>query len=339
MPSISTTRPYGSSSCRRSISFSRISSAAMKWSGESVTCSSGKIRGCSGRCFAITSGSLSSVGRARRGDRHHLGELGFRREVLDERQQPLLGVRAVDLVDQQDDRQADALQFVEHALVLVGPAQRLDHEQVHVDVRQRRDRRAVHVAVHRARLLRVDARQVDEHDLHARLVQHAQDARARGLRLRAHDADLLPDQRVQQRGLAHVRPSGQRGKAAADRGLVAGGRNRSLLRQSPCSPACGRGPRARVARLPVRRAVGSSRGPSRAAQGAGTSQLATNHCSWGSPPTSSSAYSGNASPRDCSSSCRRVLGSLSASAEGNSRRRAPSSLSMTSRAASMPPSR
>ncbi len=130
------------------------------------------------------------------------------------------------------------------------------------DVRQRRDRGAVHVAVHRARLLRVDARQVDEHDLHPGLVQHAVDARARRLRLRADDADLLPDQRVQQRGLADVRTARERGKAAANRRLCTGGRNdrfvchdfscaRPRASSTRCAASCSA--RRRLEPLPVAR--------------------------------------------------------------------------------------
>ena len=136
-------------------------------------------------------------------------------ELFDERQQPLLREDFVGLVEHQDDRTILLHQLVEHALVLVGPAQRLDDEHIHVRILQRRERGAVHVTVHRAPRAGVQARRVDEDHLRVGPRQDAEDAMARRLRLRADDADLATEQRIQQRRLADVRPADDRGEAAA----------------------------------------------------------------------------------------------------------------------------
>ena len=60
-------------------------------------------------------------------------------------------------------------------------------------------------------------RRVDEDGLIGAAVQHAEHALARRVRLVRDDADLLADQRVQQRGLADVRPADDRDEAAAAR--------------------------------------------------------------------------------------------------------------------------
>ena len=59
----------------------------------------------------------------------------------------------------------------------------------------------------------MDARRIQEYDLRIRLCQDAQDAVARGLRLIAHDGNLLPDQRIDQGRLAHVRAANNGNKA------------------------------------------------------------------------------------------------------------------------------
>ena len=75
------------------------------------------------------------------------------------------GVHFVDLVEHEQDRSAELHELVEHPLILVRPAQRLDHEQVHVGVVQRGQRRAIHVAVHRTARAGMQSRRVDENDL------------------------------------------------------------------------------------------------------------------------------------------------------------------------------
>ena len=69
-----------------------------------------------------------------------------------------------------------------------------------------------------ARVLGLEARRVDEDELRAVDGADAGDAVARGLRLARGDADLLADQRVQQRRLADVGPADDGHQAAALRG-------------------------------------------------------------------------------------------------------------------------
>ena len=84
-----------------------------------------------------------------------------------------------------------AFSSLERALVLVGPAQRLDHEQVHVRIGERRRAPCGSCSgSSRAVSLRMDAGQVDEDDLHAGLVQHAVDAVRVVCGFGRHDADL-----------------------------------------------------------------------------------------------------------------------------------------------------
>ena len=54
--------------------------------------------------------------------------------------------------------------------------------------------------------------------LHARAIEHAEHAMARGLRARRHDGKLLADQRVEQRRLADVGPADERGETRAECG-------------------------------------------------------------------------------------------------------------------------
>ena len=58
-------------------------------------------------------------------------------------------------------------------------------------------------------------RRIDEHELRVRVGVDAMDAVARGLRLARGDADLLSDQVVEQRGLAHVGASNNGDESAA----------------------------------------------------------------------------------------------------------------------------
>jgi hypothetical protein len=79
------------------------------------------------------------------------------------------------------------------------------HHQVHAFQRTRRG--AVQIPVQRPALAGMDARRVHEHRLHAALGTDAEQAVACGLRLGRGDGELLPDQAVQQRRLADVRPA------------------------------------------------------------------------------------------------------------------------------------
>ncbi len=89
----------------------------------------------------------------------------------------------------------------------------IHHEDDHVRIAQGFDRDIDHeFAQCRARI--VNARRIHEHDLHVVARQDAQLAQTCGLRLGADDGDLLAQQRVHQRGLAHVRPPDHGDKAA-----------------------------------------------------------------------------------------------------------------------------
>ncbi len=175
----------------------------------------GEVRRRLGQVAGDRRGQLFDVAALQRRQRHDLGEGRTPAQLLDERQQPLLREHFVGLVEHQDDRPALLHQLVEHALIFVGPAQRLDDEHVHVGVLQRSQRRAVHVTVHRAAGARVQAGRVDEDHLRGGSRQDAEDAVPRRLRLRADDADLAAEQRVQQRRLADVRPADDRCESTA----------------------------------------------------------------------------------------------------------------------------
>ena len=56
----------------------------------------------------------------------------------------------------------------------------------------------------------MEARRVDKHQLCIAAVNNGADAVARGLRLMGYDGDLLADERVGKRGLADIRPPGDR---------------------------------------------------------------------------------------------------------------------------------
>jgi hypothetical protein len=108
----------------------------------------------------------------------------------------------------------------------------LDHEQDQVDVAHRALHGLVERLVQRVGVQGLEARRVDEHELRGAQRAHAGDAVARGLRLARGDADLLADQRIEQRRLAHV-------------GLADDGDQAAVLRA-----ACGRA--GRLLRLRVR---------------------------------------------------------------------------------------
>ncbi len=150
-------------------------------------------------------------------------------------------------------------------------------------------------------------------------VQHAVDPRARRLRLGADDADLLPEQRVQQRGLADVRPARERGEAAADRRLVAGGSR--IVDSSVMMFSCAR-PRASSTRCAASCSARRRLEPSPVARSAEarqprSSRRTTARAARRRPRPARSPAARR--PRACSPSCSRVFGSLSVSAEGSSR--------------------
>jgi hypothetical protein len=79
------------------------------------------------------------------------------------------------------------------------------HHQIHALQRARRG--AIEVPVQRPAFARMDARRVHEYRLHAALGANAKQAVARGLWLGRGDGELLPDQAIEQRRLADVRPA------------------------------------------------------------------------------------------------------------------------------------
>ena len=148
--------------------------------------------------------------------RHHVEETVHAGELRHERQQLILRVNHVDLVDDGDGfaaRLADALQ---DRLVFLAEAQRFDDEHHEIRIGERRRGRAIHGAIERALFAEMQARRVDESDLHARPIEHAEHAMARGLRARRDDGKFFADQRVEQRRLADVRPADERGETRAE---------------------------------------------------------------------------------------------------------------------------
>ena len=139
-----------------------------------------------------------------------------RGQLLPVGQQPLARMHAIDLVDHGDHAGVPhrAMRW-SASLILIGPLERLDHEQHQIGIAHRGGGGAIHGAVERALLAQVQARGVDEGDLRLGQLQQADHPMARGLRARRDDAELLPDQGIQQRGLADIRAAGQRDKAAA----------------------------------------------------------------------------------------------------------------------------
>ena len=78
------------------------------------------------------------------------------------------GIHLVDLVDDGDRLAARIADALQDGLVFLVEAQRLDHEHHEVRIGERRGRGAVHGAIERALLAEMQARRVDEGDLHAR---------------------------------------------------------------------------------------------------------------------------------------------------------------------------
>ena len=130
-----------------------------------------------------------------------------------------LSFTRVDLVEQQQHGRARGLHQFQGLAVLVRLApRRVDDVEQQVPLVQSRLHRLQHSPVEE-RIGLVYARRVHENDLRAGQVQHALDRGARGLRLGRHDGQLHPDQLVQQRRLARVRPSQDGDEAGDEAGL------------------------------------------------------------------------------------------------------------------------
>ncbi len=137
-------------------------------------------------------------------DRHHVGkriDLGHLRQ---ERQHLALVVEQVDLVD--DEHNLGAFRHeIQHLFVARPETFRFDHQRNDIDIHECLRDGAVHVAVERIAMLGLEAGRIDEYELVIAFGEHARHAMARGLWLARNDADLLPDQAVQQGRLADIR--------------------------------------------------------------------------------------------------------------------------------------
>ncbi|MNI21884.1 hypothetical protein D3C73_754260 [compost metagenome] len=112
---------------------------------------------------------------------------------------------AVGLVQRHDQRAGHVLDALENHLVFFGPLGAVDHEDHHVDVFQRRRSGLVHVAVQGLFAALVHTRGVDVDRLHIALGLDTEHVVTGGLRFARGDRQLLTQDVVQQRGLAHVR--------------------------------------------------------------------------------------------------------------------------------------
>ena len=122
---------------------------------------------------------------------------------LGEDQQGLLG-RHVDLVEDDDLGFGPLGQRLDQRLDALGqPRFRIDDQCDHVRILGTAPRRRDHRAIEPAARIE-DAGRVDQQDLALALDRDAHQADAGGLRLRADDRDLLPDERVDEGGLAGI---------------------------------------------------------------------------------------------------------------------------------------
>ena len=121
--------------------------------------------------------------------------------------QALLTWDAVDLVHGEEDGRVYLCKLCEDiAFACPHLLRHIHDEDDDIHAAQSSLRRLRHIAAKRILRL-VDAGRIEEDDLCVLLRQNAEDAAARRLRLVAHDRDLLPDQRIDQRGLPDVWPS------------------------------------------------------------------------------------------------------------------------------------
>ena len=200
------------------------------------------------------------VGVLLRRHRHELGEGMALLHALQPGQHVVAALDGVELVGDQQHRLVRRQQR-QHLGIVQPEAAGLDHEQHHVDVGQRGQHGAVERAVQRGAVLHLEAGRVDEDELRRPDRADAGDAVARGLRLARGDADLLPDQRVQQRATCR-RSAGRRwppGRSAARIGSasdrrLSGADARSSRSQRAAGPVAGlQALRACGARPPARR--------------------------------------------------------------------------------------
>ena len=123
----------------------------------------------------------------------------------DDRKQ-LLFFYCVDLVDDQDGGHVVLFDLVDQALLRrADVCDRLDNKRRHVHLGDRIGHDLAHIVAQTGARL-VQAGRVQKDILRLALIQHARDARARGLGLVRYDGDLLADQLVCHGGFADIRP-------------------------------------------------------------------------------------------------------------------------------------
>src|SRR5690606_11178767 len=122
---------------------------------------------------------------------------------------------AIDLVERDHDRLLGVAELARELAVAVRDADdRVEHEQRDVRLGEALPRGLHHALAEQVARL-VQPRRVDEQELHARSRLDAEVPVARRVRLRRDDRALGPEDRVEQRRLADVRPADERDEARA----------------------------------------------------------------------------------------------------------------------------
>ena len=233
----------------------------------SVRCAGGKQRRAHRQLRGDGVAQIREVVALERRHRHAGAERVACGQLRQVRQQLRARAHLVELVDRGERRAAGARNARQRQLILAGPAQRLHHQHHEIGAFERRGGGAVHGLVQGTARLGVQARCVDEGDLRVRQVEDPEDAVAGGLGTRCDDAQLLPDQRVEQRRFADVGPTDQRGEAAAK---LTRGRRRAHGSAPAAAPAIAASMRAAASCSALRRLAPP---PSTRSFRPGTSQL------------------------------------------------------------------
>ena len=155
------------------------------------------------------------IGLFQRRKWNNLGKITLFREHVQVRQQAFPLFNLVDLVHRQDHRAFQPAEFLQHHLIRGRPGQLVHHEHHHIDINERRRGRLVHVTVNGPGLILMHARCVHVDRLHRPHGLDAKHLMTGGLRLAGSDAQLLPEDMVQQCGLAHIRTANDGHKTAA----------------------------------------------------------------------------------------------------------------------------
>jgi hypothetical protein len=191
----------------------------------------------------------------------------------------------VDLVEHQQVGSPGLFRRRQRHAVFIGGVRRVDQDHDQVHTRQRLGRHPVQMPIQCMIAPPVESRRIDQHDLSARMVDHAGDAVPGGLGLVGHDRDVLADQLVDQRRLSGIRTADQRHGARSGALIVrihslgSLPRRSSTLRAAACS--------AFRRELAVARTGWSSNS---------TSQATVNSRWCSAPRSSTTSYSGKGSP-------------------------------------------